>query len=158
MNRLVRSLCFFLLCPQWLLAQGTGSSLIKFNSGITDVVRYEEDDKLYSQTVYSWEITRADNGDKTFTFMAKNCVYFSEYLLGHIHLVSPVCTALSKSEASRLAPIVGALADFDNFAPTARHFIVMSTKRRPPAPKRSSRRRRRWIRSSSSLTAPRTSL
>ncbi len=132
MNRLFGSLCLFLLCSSLVSAQGAGSVIIKIEAGITD--RISVDDHRFSDTVYSYEISRAENGDKTFTFKAKKCIYATLVLLDVVDLINPVCTTLTQSDASRLSPIEDALAYFDNLAPTARHFIVYTEQAKSARP------------------------
>jgi hypothetical protein len=77
-------------------------------------------------TQYSWSITKDPNGNKVFTFSAKQCTYFSSLQLfpGNyiwVALPAPVCGPLSQSQALTLGPISAALTEFNNYHPNAPH-------------------------------------
>jgi hypothetical protein len=82
---------------------------------------------LYSKIQYAWSITRAPNGDKQFTFTAKECNYVTETptpLVGvyfWTELPTPQCTTLTQSQAETLGPIAEGLLSFYNYHPDAPH-------------------------------------
>ena len=71
-------LAAFLLSSCWLLAQNESFPVIDFGGGIVQqqtVNSINLGQVPVSNTQYYWNITRAANGDKTFTFSAMHCVY-----------------------------------------------------------------------------------
>ena len=87
-------------------------------------------------TQYSWSITRAPNGDKAFTFSAKQCLYqTSVQILPGAYLWAalpiPICTPFSQSQAENLGPISAALTEFYNYHPNAPHLPPVYQSVRP---------------------------
>jgi DNA-binding beta-propeller fold protein YncE len=87
-------------------------------------------------TQYSWSITRASNGDKVFTFSAKECTYNTAIqpfpgAYFWTALPMPSCAPLSQSAALTLGPISAALTEFYNYHPSAPHLppVYQSVKR-----------------------------
>ena len=132
MSRCLKLLCFLfaLGCP--LKAQEEGYTVIQIAGDLIDP-NYEftliEGLHLVSAKTYHWELARAQDGSKRFTFSAKECIYATRFRVGvfglnYIDLPTPVCTTLSESDALALAPVATALSDFENFAPTVKHTVV----------------------------------
>jgi hypothetical protein len=124
----MRFLCLlFSLALSPLAAQpNSGSWIVDFGAGITDysyVTLPLEPRVLVSDIKYAWQITRAENGDKTFNFVAYGCVHrlvvngFGNDILYLPLPLGPVCTQLSQSTAEVVGPIDAAMAEFYNLAP-----------------------------------------
>ena len=120
----MKTLCIFLLLLSPLLAQDGGSSVIDFKSGITDYkyVNTNGGRDLLSDIKYTWQITRASNGDKTFQFIAYGCIYTLEIVISateihEIPLPIPFCKQLSQSTAEVVGPIDAGMTFFNSLAP-----------------------------------------
>ena len=127
MNCLMRFPCLFLTMACTLLAQGTGSTLVAFDTGIINELGADTilGFHLFSADTYSWEITKATDLSKKFTFHAKHCVYATNpFGVEIVDLATPVCTELTQSDAMLLAPVAAALVDFYNLAPEVAHTVV----------------------------------
>ena len=131
------------LCP--LLAQPhSGSGLVDFQSGIVDKKYLSTNGNpnvLISTFKFTWQITRAANGDKTFNFIAYKCTYsltltvpFSRDILV-IPLPFPICLQVSKSYAEDLGPVQAGLSEFYSLAPgQVAHNVVYGPFAEPAKP------------------------
>ncbi len=131
--------CLLVLLAARLCAQpAQGSSFIDMGGDVIPSYQFSNGGiaALDYTTQYSWSITRAPNGDKVFTFSAKECVYNTaiptfpgSYLW--ITLPIPKCAPLSQSQAENLGPISAALAEFYNYHPSAPHLPPVYQSVRP---------------------------
>ena len=136
--RLFRSL-LLVLGP--LFAQNAGSGLVDFKSGITDnMYAYNPlGPYLISNIKYTWQITRAANGDKTFHFIAYKCIYTVTLFNNGEHFfpipIFPTCAVLSQSAAEVLGPVDVGLAEFNSLAPgEVAHTVVYRPFAKPVHP------------------------
>ena len=141
----MKVLCLLFSLGLWpLTAQpNAGSGLVDFGSGITDSQYAQPHDIRFhiSSIKYAWQITRAENGDKTFNFVAYGCIYTLDTNPGGAGLYislpfGPVCKQLSQSVAEVVGPIDAAMTEFYNLAPEeVNHTVVygpfMEGARRP---------------------------
>ena len=141
----MKSLILFLAAAGALFAQpAAGGLVIEVASG--QIPEYVPtvlgSPVLYAKIQYAWSITRAPNGDKQFTFTAKECDYvvstpnpfpvIGRYLL--YSLPKPECTTLTQSEAENLGPIAEGLIQFWNYHPDAPHDPPIYFAKPPGAP------------------------
>jgi len=138
----MKVLCLLSLALASLFAQNDGSSVIDFNSGIVDNM-YGTDrfggKHLVSNIKYTWQITRAANGDKTFNFVAYGCIYEVKLFSngdGFLPLpIFPTCAVLSQSVAEVVGPIDAGLTLFNSLAPgEVAHTIVYGPFAKPDHP------------------------
>ena len=129
---------FFLLAARLCAQPAQGSSFIDMGGDVIPSYQFTNagTSVLDYTTQYSWSITRAPNGDKTFTFSAKKCVYYTSIpsfpgLYMWVALPMPVCAPLSQSEAETLGPISAALTEFYNYHPNAPHLPPVYQAARP---------------------------
>jgi hypothetical protein len=123
MNCLMRFSGLFLVAACTLLAQGVGETLVAFDTGIikTDyVVSVLGGEQLFSANTYFWEITRLEDGSKRFRFQAKECIYADATGLYRDPL-TPVCTTITQTAATELAPVSAGLRKFYSLAPEVEH-------------------------------------
>jgi len=124
----VRLFLLVLLAGRVCAQPASGTSFIDMGGDVIPFYQFSNggESTLDYTTQYSWSITRAANGDKVFTFSAKECVYNTaiepfpgSYLW--TALVMPKCAPLSQSAAENLGPIAAALTEFYNYHPSAPH-------------------------------------
>jgi hypothetical protein len=139
----MKSLCLLPLVLGPLLAQDGGSAVLDFGSGVVES-SYSTNALgqrlLISSVQYTWQITRAASGAKTFSFVAYSCSYF--YLLKvpfvnkyiGIDYPGPVCNPLPQGQAEALSPVLAALTLFYGLAPDYAHYKVYGPFARPAHP------------------------
>ncbi len=124
----MRTLLFLLMAAPLLAQPDPGSAFVDMGGDVIPSYSATSHGLVLDYTTqYSWSITRAANGDKVFTFSAKECVYYTAAqvpLTGiyiWVALPQPICTPLSQSAAQTLGPIAAALTEFYDYHPNAPH-------------------------------------
>jgi hypothetical protein len=117
-----------------LFAQDGGSAVIDFGSNVIDDTYIHNVfgvTLLLSNVQYTWQITRAASGAKTFSFVAYKCTYTG--IIGTpinggfvglpIPYPGPLCDQLPQSTALTLTPVEAAMTEFNNLAPDVAHYV-----------------------------------
>jgi len=137
----MRLFLLVLLAARVYAQPASGTSFIDMGGDVIPSYQfsYGGESTLDYTTQYSWSITRAANGDKVFTFSAKECVYNTaiqtfpgSYLWTALPM--PICSPLSQSAAQNLGPISAALTEFYNYHPSAPHLPPVYQHAKGPQP------------------------
>ena len=138
----MKILAAFLLSSCWLLAQNESFPVIDFGGGIVQqqtVNSINLGQVVVSNTQYYWNITRAANGDKTFTFSAMHCVYATVAVVLGVTTATisllPQCRPLDESAAEILGPVSAAMVQFIHLAPNVPHYWVYDAAVRAAGPR-----------------------